>query len=103
MIYLKTAVTTAEADHQDVRDLVSVMLARIAISGEEAVRDYSRTFDKWTGDIIVSPADLKATKIVSDNIKRGSLAGFGPEVGAAEAAKVGQGLEPCRLCRQHFW
>jgi hypothetical protein len=22
---------------------------------------------------------------------------------AAEAAKVGQGPEPCRLCRQHFW
>lgn len=60
MIYLKTAATTAEADHQDVRDLVSVMLARIAISGEEAVRDYSRTFDKWTGDLIVSPTDLKA-------------------------------------------
>jgi sulfopropanediol 3-dehydrogenase len=60
MIYLKKAATTAEADHQDVRDLVSVMLARIAIGGEEAVRDYSRTFDKWEGDIIVSPADLKA-------------------------------------------
>jgi sulfopropanediol 3-dehydrogenase len=60
MIYLKTAVTTAEADHQDVRDLVSVMLARIAISGEEAVRDYSRTFDKWEGDLIVSANSLKA-------------------------------------------
>ncbi|MES2916761.1 MAG: histidinol dehydrogenase [Pseudomonadota bacterium] len=60
MIYLKTALTTAEADHRDVRDLVSVMLARIAIGGEEAVRDYSRTFDKWEGDIIVSKAGLKA-------------------------------------------
>lgn len=60
MIYLKKAVTTAEADHQDVRDLVAVMLARIALGGEEAVRDYSRTFDKWDGDLIVSRAALKA-------------------------------------------
>jgi sulfopropanediol 3-dehydrogenase len=60
MIYLKQAATTPETDHQDVRDLVQVMLARIAISGEEAVRDYSRTFDKWTGDIIVSRESLDA-------------------------------------------
>jgi sulfopropanediol 3-dehydrogenase len=60
MIYLKQALTTPETDHQDVRDLVQVMLARIAIQGEEAVRDYSRTFDKWEGDLIVTPADLKA-------------------------------------------
>lgn len=60
MIYLKKAVTTAEADHQDVRDLVQVMLARIALQGEEAVRDYSRTFDKWEGDLIVSRAALDA-------------------------------------------
>ena len=60
MLYLKQAAKTAEADHQDVRDLVQVMLARIALQGEEAVRDYSRTFDKWDGDIVVSPAALKA-------------------------------------------
>lgn len=60
MIYLKKAVTTAEADHQDVRDLVAVMLARIALGGEDAVRDYSRTFDKWEGELIVSKASLKA-------------------------------------------
>ena len=60
MIYLKKASSTAESDNNDVRDLVSVMLARIAVGGEEAVRDYSRTLDKWTGDIIVSRADLQA-------------------------------------------
>ena len=60
MIYLKQALTTPETDHQDVRDLVQVMLARIALQGEEAVRDYSRTFDKWEGEIIVSRAALKA-------------------------------------------
>jgi sulfopropanediol 3-dehydrogenase len=39
MIYLKQALTKPETDHQDVRDLVQVMLARIALQGEEAVRD----------------------------------------------------------------
>ena len=60
MLYLKKAAKTAEADSHDVRDLVQVMLARIALQGEEAVRDYSRTFDKWEGEIIVSPAALQA-------------------------------------------
>jgi sulfopropanediol 3-dehydrogenase len=60
MIYLKKAAKAADDDSQDVRDLVAVMLARIALGGEDAVRDYSRTFDKWEGDLIVSPETLKA-------------------------------------------
>jgi len=60
MIYLKKAARAAEADNHDIRDLVHVMLARIALGGEEAARDYSRTFDQWEGEIIVSPAALKS-------------------------------------------
>ena len=82
MIYLKQALTTPETDHQDVRDLVQVMLARIAVDGETAVRDYSRTFDKWEGDLVVSrdrlaaatdqvPARLKDDiRFAHDNIRR---------------------------------
>lgn len=82
MIYLKKAARTAEADNNDVRDLVHVMLARIALSGEEAARDYSRTFDQWEGEIIVSPAALKSAadqvperlkediRFAHDNIRR---------------------------------
>lgn len=70
MIYLKKAVKTAEADQQDVRDLVQVMLARIAVGGEEAARDYSRTFDKWEGEIVVSRETLKAAADrVSERLK----------------------------------
>jgi sulfopropanediol 3-dehydrogenase len=70
MIYLKQALTKPETDHQDVRDLVQVMLARIALQGEEAVRDYSRTFDKWDGDIIVSRNDLDAAgALVPERLK----------------------------------
>lgn len=60
MIYLKKALKTAETDHYEVRDLVAVMLARIKLEGEDAALDYSRRLDHWTGDIIVSKADLKA-------------------------------------------
>lgn len=71
MIYLKTATKSADTDHQDVRDLVQVMLARIMIEGEKAVRDYSRTFDKWTGDIIVSRETLAAAASqVPEQLKR---------------------------------
>ncbi len=70
MIYLKQASTTPETDSHDVRDLVQVMLARIAVEGETAVRDYSRTFDKWEGDIIVSRAALDAAAAqVPDRLK----------------------------------
>ncbi len=82
MIYLKQALTTPETDHQDVRDLVQVMLARIAVEGETAVRDYSRTFDKWGGDLVVTRDHLAAAadqvpvrlkddiRFAHDNIRR---------------------------------
>lgn len=60
MIYLKKATATAETESHDVRDLVALMLARIKTGGEEAVLDYSRRLDHWTGDIVVSKEALKA-------------------------------------------
>jgi sulfopropanediol 3-dehydrogenase len=82
MIYLKQARTTPETDHQDVRDLVQVMLARIAVEGQTAVRDYSRTFDKWEGDLVVTRDHIAAAtdqvpvrlrddiRFAHDNIRR---------------------------------
>jgi sulfopropanediol 3-dehydrogenase len=70
MIYLKKAVQTADTDHHSVRDLVSVMLANIATSGEEAALDYSRRLDQWTGDMIVSKEALRAAvDLVPDRVK----------------------------------
>ncbi len=70
MIYLKKAEQTAETDHHGVRDLVSVMLASIAVGGEESVLDYSRRLDHWTGDIVVSKTDLRAAiDLVPDTVK----------------------------------
>jgi sulfopropanediol 3-dehydrogenase len=54
--YLKTAARTAETGQTDVRASVEAMLAEILADGDAAVRRFSRAFDKWQGDIIVSPA-----------------------------------------------
>lgn len=70
MIYLKTAVQTPETDHYTVRDMVSVMLASIAAGGEASVLDYSRRLDHWTGNIVVSRAELAAAiDLVPERVK----------------------------------
>ncbi|MFA9229879.1 MAG: histidinol dehydrogenase [Microgenomates group bacterium] len=70
MIYLKKAVRTAETDQQDVREIVTKMLAEIALGGEDAARKYARELDKWAGDIIVSPADrAAAAALVPEKLK----------------------------------
>jgi sulfopropanediol 3-dehydrogenase len=54
--YLKKAVRTAHSDEGDVRDAVAAMLAAIDAEGEAAVRRFSREFDKWEGEIVLSDA-----------------------------------------------
>ena len=47
------------------------MLAEIGRRGEAAVRDYARTLDQWTGDIIVTPAEIeRRTRDIADGTKR---------------------------------
>jgi len=70
MIYLKKAVRTAETDQRSVHEIVARMLAEIAAGGEAVARNYARDLDKWTGDIIVSPADRAAAAAqVPDRLK----------------------------------
>ncbi|MFZ7093997.1 histidinol dehydrogenase [Primorskyibacter sp. 2E233] len=54
--YLKKAKARPAVEHKDLRDTVASMLANIDEGGEEAVRDYARKLDNWTGDIVVSAA-----------------------------------------------
>ena len=58
--YLKRATHTARTDHQDVAAVVSDMLAVLETEGEEATRRYAQQFDKWDGEIVVSPAQIAA-------------------------------------------
>lgn len=68
--YLKKADKTAATGEDDVRDLVSNMLKEIEEGGEAVSIDYTRKFDKWEGDIIVSPdAIAAAADKIPDQLK----------------------------------
>jgi sulfopropanediol 3-dehydrogenase len=56
---LKRASKTPATGTDAARATVAAMLADIDARGEVAVRDYARSLDKWTGDIVVSAAEVK--------------------------------------------
>ncbi len=58
--YLKKAAKTPETETATAQKVVTGMLADIEARGEAAVREYSEKLDRWTGDIIMSPADIDA-------------------------------------------
>ena len=58
--YFKQASKTPETETGAARAVVQDMLQTIEQHGEQAVRDYARTLDKWTGDIIMSEAQINA-------------------------------------------
>ncbi|MEZ5844668.1 MAG: histidinol dehydrogenase [Hyphomicrobiaceae bacterium] len=58
--YLKKASKTPETETDSARKVVSEMLAAIQVGGEQAVRDYAEKLDKWSGDIVMSPAAIDA-------------------------------------------
>jgi sulfopropanediol 3-dehydrogenase len=69
--YLKTAAKTPQSETSNAREVVTEMLAVIAAGGEQAVRDYSLTLDKWAGAIIVTPEEVeRRTKDLPASIKR---------------------------------
>ena len=60
MIYLKRAEKSPTTGEEETRQTVQAMLAEIEASGEDKAREYAANLDKWTGDIIVSPDEIKA-------------------------------------------
>ena len=58
--YLKRASKTPETETATAQQVVGEMLAAIRAGGEDAVRRYARDLDKWTGDIVMSPAAIDA-------------------------------------------
>jgi sulfopropanediol 3-dehydrogenase len=58
--YMKKAGKTAATGEQDVRATVQAMLDEIEAGGEAKVRDYAAKFDKWEGEIVVSPEERAA-------------------------------------------
>lgn len=57
--YLKRAAKTPESETGNARTVAAEMLAAIEAGGESAVRDYARKLDNWTGEIVVSRAEIE--------------------------------------------
>lgn len=72
--YLKKAGKHEETRDNDARPIVLDMLAKIKDGGEEAIRDYARDLDKWTGDIVVpesafEDAERRLPETTKDDIR----------------------------------
>lgn len=60
IIHLKTAMKTPETETDTARKVVTEMLAAIDAGGESAVRDYAKSLDKWSGDIVMTKEAIAA-------------------------------------------
>ncbi|MGU9950932.1 MAG: histidinol dehydrogenase [Gammaproteobacteria bacterium WSBS_2016_MAG_OTU1] len=63
--YIKKATTSSTGDDMQVRQRVREMLDDIEQGGEDAVRRYAATLDKWEGDIV---ADASARRAAADKV-----------------------------------
>jgi sulfopropanediol 3-dehydrogenase len=69
--YLKKAAKSPETETTTAQKVVNDMLSEIGRNGEKAVRDYARTLDKWSGDIVVSAEESeRRTRDIPDSVKR---------------------------------
>ena len=57
--YLKKAAKSPETETGTARKVVDEMLAEIERRGEPAVREYAARLDRWTGEIVVAPAEIE--------------------------------------------
>jgi sulfopropanediol 3-dehydrogenase len=60
--YLKTATRTPTSGEEETQRAVAGMLREIEAGGEPVVRAYAERFDKWTGDLLVTEADIAAAE-----------------------------------------
>lgn len=68
--YLKKADKTPETETGAARAVVDQMLADIRVRGEVAVREYASKLDKWTGEIVMTDAQInQATQNIPTAIK----------------------------------
>jgi len=69
--YLQKAGKTIEAETQTAQAVVTEMLAQIRAGGESAVRAYAEKLDRWSGDIVVTAAEIEhRARDVPDGVKR---------------------------------
>ena len=71
VVHLKKASKTPETETATAQKVVAEMLAEIEKSGEAAVRAYAEKLDKWTGEIVVTPAEIeRRTRDIPASVKR---------------------------------
>jgi len=59
--YLKKAEKTPETETATAQKVVTEMLAEIEKNGEDAVRAYAKSLDKWEGDFVATREMLDET------------------------------------------
>jgi len=68
--HLKKASKVPETESGEARRVASAMLAEIEARGEAAVREYAEKLDGWTGEIIVTPAEIeRQTRGIAAGVK----------------------------------
>jgi sulfopropanediol 3-dehydrogenase len=72
--YLKKATKTSATGESDVRTTVQTILDEIEAGGDDTARAYAAKFDKWDGDIVVTPDRIAAaadevTQTLRDDIR----------------------------------
>jgi sulfopropanediol 3-dehydrogenase len=69
--YLKKAAKTPQTESAAAQQVVAEMLAEIRRHGEPAVRAYAEKLDMWSGDIVVTPAEIeRRTRDIPASVKR---------------------------------
>lgn len=68
--YLKKATLTAQSGASDVHELVSDILSDIEAGRDDAARKYAAKFDKYDGNIILTPEEIEAASaLVPEKLK----------------------------------
>ena len=69
--FLKKAAKTPETESSNAQQVVTEMLANIEKNGESAVLEYSKSLDKWSGDIVLSSVEIeRIIAAVPDQVKQ---------------------------------
>lgn len=68
--YLKKAVLTSQSGADDVSGIVASILSDIEAGGDKAALEYAAKFDKYEGNIVLSPQEIEqASRLVPEKIK----------------------------------
>ncbi len=72
--FLKKAAKTPQSGEEQTASIVQEMLQAIESSGEEKVMEYTKNFDKYSGNVVATPEEIaksasSLSKQIRDDIK----------------------------------